>query len=172
MAGIGLPATATAQSPAQRGLGALLNTGGIFPTDSFARSALGSSLFYDEARFYGRPKHLGNALEIAGGGEIISLSDHFFPFTGDNRVNMFGASLRLAPKRVVGRLRPYLTAGLYYGDMRSDRLGFSAHDFTPSISFGLDWPFARYFTLSAGYRLTEKIGSVDTSGFFVGLRIF
>jgi hypothetical protein len=172
LAGIGFPAPATAQSPAQRLLGALFNTGGIFPTSSSGRNALGSSMFYDEFRLYGRPRDLGNLVQLSGGLEVISYSDHFFPFTGDNRFNMFGGSARITTKRVLGRLRPFFSAGLFYGDMRSERQGFSGSDFTPSLAAGAEWPFARYFTLTAGYRLTEEIRGVDTSGFFVAIRIF
>jgi hypothetical protein len=167
-----LPTPACAQTPAQRLLSGLLSNGAYFFTDSSGRNALGSVQFYNEILIYGRPKTYGGVYQVSGGLEISNASDHFFPFTGGNQFSLIGPSVRITTKRTLGRLRPYFSAGLFVGNLTSDRIGVNSTDFTPSLSFGAEWPFARYFTLSVGYRLMERIGGVNTDGFTLMLRIF
>jgi hypothetical protein len=37
---------------------------------------------------------------------------------------------------------------------------------------GADWKFARYFVISADYRISKRLFGVNTDGFSLGLRLF
>jgi hypothetical protein len=167
-----LPAPARAQNPAQRILTTFIPDGAYFFTHSSGRDAIGSVQFYNEARFYGRPKRIGGVVLLSGGLELVSASDRFFPFSGGNRFSLIGPAVRVTTDRVLNRVRPYFSAGLFLGHVSSERTNVDVTDFTPSLTAGVEWPFARYFTLSVGYRLTERIGGVNTDGFTVMLRLF
>lgn len=172
IAALAFPTAAHAQDSARRLLGSFLSNGAFFFTSSSGRDAFGSVQFYNETAIYGRPLRLKNKLELSGGFEIVNVSDKLFPFTGGNQFSLFGPSFRVTTKRVLGQVRPYFSAGLFVGNLQSDRVNVNTTDFTPSLSLGVEWPFARYFTLTAGYRLTEEIGGINTDGFMVTLRIF
>jgi hypothetical protein len=156
---------------AQEKPGGLFSIGGYFPTAGSGREALGDSKFYYEFALFSHPKQMG-PMTIAYGLHIMSASDNIFPFTGDNQLNLYGGAVGLSTPRVMGKIRPILTLGLYAGQLKSDRLGFDVTDFTPSIGVGVEWPVMRYVTFTAGYRFNEQIRGVDTSGFNVGVRIF
>lgn len=167
-----LSGSARAQGPTRRLLGSFLSNGAYFFSARSGRNALGSAQFYNETAIFGRPKRFANLIEISGGLQIISVNDHLFPFSGGNQFNLVGPGLRVTTKRVLGQARPYLSTGLFVGNLRSDRLNINVTDFTPSLSVGVEWPFARYFTLTAGYRVTENISGVNLDGFILTLRIF
>ena len=166
-------AQAQAQNPgaglAKTALG-FLSTGGYFITGS-ARHAIGSTKFYSEGAFYVRPKHIG-ALSITGGVELIGASDHFFPFSGGDYFNLVGPSVRVTTSQDYHGIRPYVSAGAFYGQLRSTQLGFDRSAFTPSISFGADWKFSKALTLSASYRVSQEINGFNTDGFGLYLKIF
>ena len=162
---------APGRASAQGTTGGLFSIGGYFPTAGSGQAALGDSKFFYEFALFSRPKQMG-ALTIAYGLHIMSASDNFFPFTGDNQLNLYGGAVGLSTPRVAGRIRPILTIGLYAGNLKTDALGFNVTDFTPSIGVGVEWPITRYVTITGGYRWNEEISGVDTSGFNVGVRIF
>lgn len=155
---------------AQRALSGLFSVGGYFFTGS-AHSALGSSKFYDATSFFVRPKRFGG-FELTGGAQYISAKDHFFPFSGGSGFSLIGPAFKVSTPRVLGRVRPYISGGFYLGQVRSERQGFDRADFAPSIAFGAEYPFARYVTLSAGYRVNKEIHGVNTDGFSVALKVF
>lgn len=162
---------ATALSPALKTLGSFLSVGAYFPTASTGRAALGDAKFHSDSTFFTRPKAFG-PIRLTGGLEYMSAGDHLLPFSGGSQLSLLGPAASISTIRLPGRIRPYLTAGLFAGRLRSERLHFDRTDFTPSAAVGLEYPFARYFTLTASYRLTERIHGVDTSGFSVGIKIF
>ncbi len=155
----------------KRIISGLLSTGGYFFTSNSGRAAFGDSYFYSETNIYGRPK-LTNNLEVSGGLGIVNISSKFFPFSGGSQLTLIGPSFRLATKREIGKPRPYLDGGLYYGSLRSDNLAIDKSAFVPGLSIGVEYPFNKDFTLSAGYRFQGEIGGIDTNGFMVMLRIF
>lgn len=166
------PASAQAQnSGTRRLLGGLLGVGGHFFTSGSGQNALGDVKFASDTQLFVRPAHRGNLL-LTGGIEIFNASDHFLPFSGGNEFDLIGPSALVTTPRVLGKVRPFVSAGLFAGRVRSERLGFDRTDLTPSLAFGAEWPFARYFTLSASYRLSEEIHGVNTDGFTLLLRIF
>jgi hypothetical protein len=178
LAGLLLMATLTAhaqdkpeQQAARRIIGALLSTGGYFFTHDSARAALGDVYFYNETFIYGRPKRI-NDLRIAGGLEIANANSNFFPFTGGNQFTLIGPSVGITTRKIIGKARPFFGAGLYWGQVQSDRLNINTSDFTPGLEVGVEWSITKDLTLSAGYRLQEKIGGIDTSGVMLSLRIF
>ncbi len=146
-----------------------LNTGGYFFTNSSA--ALGSPKFFRSGGFYAKPKHYG-AFSLTGGLESISASDHFFPFTGGNEFSLTGPSARLSANLAGGRIRPYVTAGLYAGRVRSVNLNFDRTQFTPGGSIGVIIPLGNYFSLQASYRVSQKINGVNTDGFGIDVKLF
>jgi hypothetical protein len=156
---------------AQEKPGGLFSIGGYFPTAGSGRDALGDSKFFYEFALFSHPKQMG-PMTIAYGLHIMSASDNIFPFTGDNQLNFYGGAVGISTPRVAGKIRPILTLGLYAGQLKSDRMGFDVTDFTPSVGVGVEWPVTRNVTLTAGYRYSELIHGVDTSGFNVGVRLF
>jgi hypothetical protein len=162
---------ARAQSSTVRFLGGFLKIGGYFLTDGAADRALGSPKFYSEAGFFARPKKYGS-LWLTGGVEIFSASDHLLPFTGGNQFQFYGGVVRLSTPRAMNRVRGILTAGLYIGHVRSERLDFDVARFSPSLYVGAEYPFARYFTLSAGYRVSQDIEGINLDGFSIALKLF
>lgn len=171
-AGILLPSPVRAQGPIERAVGGFLSNGAYFFTASSGREAFGSVQFYNETEIYARPLRIGDRLELSGGIQIVTVNDRFFPFTGGNQFALFGPALRITRPRAIGQLRPYFSAGLFVGNIRSDRIQRNVTDFTPGLSVGVEWPLTRFLTLSAGYRFIERIGGVDPSGFTLSLRIF
>ena len=147
------------------------NTGGYFLTGNGKRSALfGSPKFYNDATFYGHARHIGG-LELSGGAETLTLSDHFVPFTGGNEFDLLGASASLSTPRGAGKLRAYVNAGLFYGRLRSVNQGFDRSQFTPSGSVGVEYPFTGHFSLEAAYRVSQQIRGINTDGFSFSLKI-
>lgn len=165
------PCAAQNDAQLRRLIGGFVSVGGYFLTSSSGRNAIGGTKFFSDTALYVRPAHKGPLL-ITGGVEIVSANDHFFPFSGGDEFSLIGPSFRVTTQRVQGRLRPYVSAGLFAGRVRSEQLGFDRTDFTPSASLGVDWPFARYFTLSAGYRISKDIHGANLDGFNVSLRVF
>ncbi len=165
-----LPAAAQTNRALQQ-FGGFLSVGGYAFTDSSGRAALGDLKFGGSTSFYTRPRHFG-AFNLAGGLLIVSASDHFLPFSGGNEFQLIGPAFRVDTPRVLGRVRPYLTGGLFAGRIRSERLGFDRTNFTPSVSVGAEYPFARYFTLYADYRVSQRIHDVSTDGVSFGIRVF
>jgi len=166
------PGAARAQdSGTRRLLGGLLGIGGHFLTSGSGQNALGDVKFASDTQLFVRPAHRGKLL-ITGGLEFFNASDHFLPFSGGNEFDLIGPSALVTTPRVLGKVRPFVSVGLFAGRVRSERLGFDRTDLTPSLAFGAEWPFARYFTLSASYRVSEEIHGVNTDGFTLLLRIF
>ena len=171
MGAVFLPAVCGAQSPAAKIIGGYLSPGAYFFSASSARSALGPTKFYDETRFYAKKAHRWN-MAISGGIEILSASDHYLPFTSGNDFSLFGASFRVTTaddKRVI---HPYFSAGVFVGHIRSEALALDTTQLVPAAAIGVDWKFARYFTLGAAYHLNGNIGHIDTNGFSIMLKIF
>jgi hypothetical protein len=162
---------AQAQNQSLRTLGGLFSVGGYFLTSGTADRAVGSPKFYSNASFFVRPARYGT-LEFSGGVQIIGLSDHFLPFSGGNAVDWYGGAFRLSTRRAMNRVRGIFTGGLYLGRVRSERLGFDVARFAPSIYLGAEYPFARYFTLSAGYRVSQEVHGVNLDGFSLALKLF
>jgi hypothetical protein len=162
---------ACAQSSSLRALGGFLSIGGYFLTSSSADRALGANKFYTETAFFVRPKKYG-WLWLSGGVEFYGGSDHFLPFSGGNFFQFYGGAVRLSTPRAMNRLRGILTAGLYIGRIRSERLDFDVARFSPALYLGTEYPFARYFTLSAGYRVSQDVQGVNLDGFSIALKLF
>jgi hypothetical protein len=167
-----VPQQAQAQAPTQAEhlLGALLSTGGYWFTSASATRALGTPKFYGQQAFYGHSASLAN-YRVSGGFEFVQASDHFFPFSGGNSFGLYGFGGRISTPSI-SKFRPYLTAGLYYGTVHSDMLGFTKSAFVPSIALGAEWKFNRFVTLAVDYRLSADIGGVNTDGFSISIRIF
>jgi hypothetical protein len=145
---------------------------GYWFTDSSATRALGTPKFGGDTDFYVRPAHLGS-LQLTGGIELVSASDHWLPFSGGNSYSLTGASFRVSGQRgKVGRVVPFLTAGLFAGNVHSDRQHFDETDFVPSMAVGTEYKVHRYVTLTARYRISGQIRSVNTDGFSLSLKLF
>ena len=162
---------ARAQSSALRTLGGFFSIGGYFLSSGSAKTAIGSTKFFTDAGYFTRPAHFGNVL-LSGGLEIVSGDDHFLPFTGGNGFELYGGVFRLTTRRVMNRVRPVMIGGFYVGRIVSERLGYDVARFSPGIYVGAELPFARYFTLSAGYRVQQDINGVNLDGFSVALKFF
>ncbi|MBC7527710.1 MAG: outer membrane beta-barrel protein [Chthonomonadaceae bacterium] len=155
-----------------RTLGNFLAPGGYFPTSSSGRAALGSAKFYNELGFFARPITLGKDIKFQYGAEWLRTSDKFFPFSSsDNYFNLIGPSVRFYKDFSNDMIRPYVDFGLFYGQLRSEKLGFDRSAFTPSLALGVSVKLGRYLRLSGDYRLTQKINGIDTSGFGINLRV-
>lgn len=147
------------------------NTGAYFLTGNGRSSAnFGSPKFYNDVTFYGHAKHIG-ALELSGGAETLLLSDHFVPFTGGNEFDLLGASASISTPRIMRQPRAYVSAGLYYGRLRSVNLGIDRSQLTPSAAAGVEYPLSAHFSVEATYRVTQAIHGVNTDGFSFSLRI-
>ncbi|NLB97542.1 MAG: hypothetical protein GX785_17760, partial [Armatimonadetes bacterium] len=72
----------------------------------------------------------------------------------------------------IGRFRPFASAGLFAGYIKSDRRNISKWDFTPSIAAGVQLGLARFISLTASYRITEELAGIDTDGFSLRLSLF
>src|ERR1051326_5450196 len=131
---------------------------GYWFTDDSAVHALGTPKFGGDSSFYVRPAHR-RGLEITGGVEIVSVSDHWLPFSSsDNSFSLYGASFRVGGERGhVGRVVPFVTAGLFAGNIDSDNLNVNTTKMVPSVAVGAEWKFHRYLTLTARYRFTPEI---------------
>ncbi len=170
-AGCFAPASAqTTANPGLNALGSLFSIGGYFFTNSSASNAMGSPKFYSEASYFGHSASLG-AINIAGGIQIVSASDHFFPFTGGTRFSLYGPALRLSTPHLTHRAVLFVTAGVYAASI-STKSGVNTTTFAPSAEFGINLPLIRYITLTAGYRIAPSIDHIDSSGFSVGLKLF
>ena len=171
-----LAPTAQGQSSGQAGAGlaksaiGFLNTGGYFITGN-ARHAIGSTKFYNEGAFYAKPRHIGN-FALTGGVNIIGASDHFLPFQGGDYFSLIGPAFRVTTSKEYHGFRPYVTGGLFYGELRSVQLGFDRSDFTPSAAFGVDYKLARNISLGASYRVSQEIHGFNTDGFGLFLRLY
>lgn len=171
--GISAPQQAAAQaapSTPERLLGALLSTGGYWFTSSSATRALGTPKFYNQQAILGHSASLGN-FRVSGGLEFISINDHFFPFTGGNSFGLYGFSGRFTTP-TVSKFRPYVTAGLYYGTLHSVNLGASKNEFVPSFAIGAEWKYNQYVRFALDYRVSGKVGGVNTDGLSLSVRIF
>lgn len=167
---LSMPAEAQLPGVARQALG-FFNLGGYFFTSGSADTALGTPKFFSEGGFYSRDKNIGN-LAIAGGFETMSASDHFLPFVGGgNQFNLFGGSVRLSTPRQQGKVRPYVTFGLFAARIRSESLNYDRLAFAPSGSVGLEYVISRDFSLVANYRITQKVQGVNTDGFAISLRV-
>jgi hypothetical protein len=170
-----IPATGHAQQNPSLGLrilGNLLSNGGYFPSTAEGRSALGASKFYNEIRWYGRPRHLGS-VNISGGAQIMTTSDSLLPFVSNqNEFSLFGGGVRVQTPRTSLRPSPYIGMGMYVGRLRSQKLGFDTTQVIPSGEFGIDFPIGRWVTLTAGYRMSQRIRGVNTDGWILNLRVF
>lgn len=171
LASISMPALCSAQSPAAKIIGGFLSPGAYFFSASSAKSALGSTKFYDDTRFYSKKAHRWNAA-FSGGIEIISASDHYLPFTNGNDFSLFGASFRITTADDKKSVHPYITAGLFSGHIRSAAMALDTTQFVPAAAIGVDWRFARYLTLGVAYHINGNIGHIDTNGFSLMLKIF
>jgi hypothetical protein len=131
---------------------------------------VGSPKFYGETSFYGRPLRAGH-VGVAGGLQLIGATDHFLPFSGGNEVSWIGPSLRVTTSNEKQALRPYLTAGLFAGHVRSERLGLDRWDVDPSAAAGVELALGRYLILDADYRVGKRISGVSLDGFAINLRV-
>jgi hypothetical protein len=163
--------TGNSIAPALRYAGGLLSVGGYYFTGGTAARAIGTPKFYGDSQLFVHPKNLG-VVTLTGGLEIMSANDHLLPFQGGNEYQMIGPAGRISIPRVVGRLRPFVTGGLFYGRLRSVQRGFDRSDFVPSLSAGVEFPFARYVTLYTSYRISKEIHGVNTDGVSIGLKVF
>ncbi len=161
------------KSPALRIAAGFLNVGGYYFTGSRATQTLGTPKFFNDSQIFVKPKHL-RGFELTGGLELVSAGDHFFPFEGGNEFSLIGPAFRVSTPRAVNRIRPFVTGGLFLGRARSFTATpqFTRNNFAPSISGGVEYPFTRYTTLYAAYRVTQEIHSINTDGVSVGLRFF
>lgn len=166
-----LPAVCGAQTPAAKILGGFFSPGAYFFSASSARSALGSTKFYGDTRFYSKPAHRWST-SISGGIEIITASDHYLPFSSGNDFSLFGASFRVTTADKKSAVHPYFTAGIFSGHIRSEVKALNTTQFVPAAAIGVDWKFARYFTLGAAYHVNGSIGHINTNGFSIMLKIF
>jgi hypothetical protein len=162
---------ARAQDPALRAIGGLFSIGGYWFTSGSADRAVGSPKFYTNASYFTQPAHFG-ALELSGGVQAIGMSDHFLPFSGGNYVDWYGIAFRLTTHRQMNHIRGVFTGGLYLVDINSERYDYNVARVAPSLYIGAEYPFARYFTLSAGYRVSEDVHGVNLDGFSLALRFF
>ena len=174
--GTALLLTGSPQAHAQGGAQAakavtgFLNTGAYFITGS-ARHAIGDVKFYNAAQFYTRPRVMGG-LAFTGGGEIISATDHFFPFGGGDSYNLYGVSGRVSTTQDYHGLKPWATVGAYLGELRSEQLGFDRANFTPSFSVGVDYKISPHFSVTGAYRISQEIHGYNTDGFSIFLKIY
>jgi len=169
-----IPAPARADTGFEAGfigrLGSFLVPGGYFFTSDAARDALDDVLWYHEADFirYGLGVGVaGVAFTLKG----INASSEFTPFSGNTQFTLLGPSVQVwtAP---IGRFRPFASAGLFAGYIKSDRRNISKWDFTPSIAAGVQLGLARFISLTASYRITEELAGIDTDGFSLRLSLF
>lgn len=158
-------------SPATRFAGGLLSVGGYYFTGSRATQAVGTPKFATDSQLFVRPKQLGG-ITLTGGVEIISADDHLLPFQGGNSFELIGPAFKVSTPRVVGKIRPFLSGGLFYGRLRSVSQGFDRSNFTPSVSLGVEYPVARYVTLYSSYRVNQQIHGINTDGVSVGVKVF
>ena len=163
--------TGNSISPALRYAGGLLSVGGYYFTGAGASRAIGTPKFYGDSQIFVKPKNLG-VVTLTGGLEIMSANDHLLPFQGGNEYQLIGPAGRVSIPRVVGRIRPFATGGLFYGRLRSVQRGFDRSDFVPSVSVGVEFPFARYVTLYTSYRVSREIHGINTDGVSIGLKVF
>lgn len=168
------PAPARADSGYEMGfigrLGNFLVPGGYFFTSDTARSTLDDALWYREADFV----RYGLGVGVAGVSftlKAINASSEIAPFTGSTQFSLFGPSVQVWTTPI-GRLRPFASAGFFAGHIKSDRLGISDWDFTPSVAAGVQMSLARFLTLTASYRITEELAGVDTDGLALSLSLF
>lgn len=171
--GMTAPQQAQAQmqpSGTERLLGALLSTGGYWFTSASATRVLGTPKFYNQQAIYGHSASLGN-YRVSGGLELISINDHFFPFTGGNSLGFYGFGGRVTTPSI-SKFRPYASAGLYYGTIHSVNIGTTKTAFVPSFAIGGEWKFNQYVRLAVDYRISGQIAGVNTDGFSLTLRIF
>ncbi len=161
----GIPIT-----PTVRFLGGLFNVGGYYFTGSATR-AIGTPKFAGDSQLFVRPKKYGSLL-LTGGLEYVHASDHLLPFQSGNEFQLIGPAFRITTPRHIGKPRPFLTGGLFYGRIRSISQNYDSSSFTPSMNLGVEYPFARYFTVYAGYRASTQIHSVSTDGVNIGFKVF
>jgi hypothetical protein len=162
-------ATSSGSGIAKSALG-FLSTGGYFITGN-ASHAIGSTKFYTQGAFYVKPRHIGN-IALTGGVEIVGASDHFLPFQGGDYFNLLGPAFRVTTSKTYHGFQPYVTGGLFYGQLRSVQLGFDKSAFTPSASLGVDYKLTRNLSVSASYRVSQQINGFNTDGFGLFLRLF
>jgi hypothetical protein len=149
-----------------------IGVGGYWFNSDSADRALGTPKFVGHTTFYVKPAHR-HGWKITGGYQEISIKDHWQPFSGGNKVNLQGIAMKVSKeKQHRFDLVPFVNFGVYYGHIRSDKLGFKDNRIVPSIAVGLEKEVVRYVRLSAGYRMTESIGGVNTSGGYLSLTLF
>jgi hypothetical protein len=159
------------RSDTLRTIGNIIAPGGYFLTSSSGQSALGSNKFLNEFSLLTRPKKLGG-LRVSAGGQWISTSDHYLPFTSDrNSLWLIGPVVRLSTPRVDKRPQLFVTAGYYAGRLKSDTQGFTTTQFVPGASAGADIPVARYVSLRLAYRVQGHIRGVNTDGLQASINI-
>lgn len=161
-----------ATSPLLRTVAGFFSVGGYYFTDRSATRALGTPKFYSDTQIFARPKHFP-LFDLTGGVEIVSANDHFFPFQGGNEFNLIGPAFKVSTHRVVNRLTPFVSGGLFLERARSITAnpGFDRSNFAPSISAGIEYPL-RYVTLYASYRVSHEVHQINTDGVSVGVRLF
>jgi hypothetical protein len=149
-----------------------IGVGGYWTTSDSAEDALGSPKFLGHTTFWVKPAHKGS-FTITGGYQEVSVRDHWQPFSGGNRFNLQGAALKITKeKKERYDLVPFLTAGVYYGELHSIKQNYRANKVVPSVSLGLEKEVARYVRISGGYRVTSSFGGVNTSGGYLSLTLF
>jgi hypothetical protein len=153
-------------------VGEFAGVSGYWFTGGTATRAVGTPKFGGDSTFYVKPAHRSH-LAITGGIELAGARDHWLPFSGGNSFSLTGASMQISGDRGrVGRLVPYLRAGLFAGNVHSDLQNFDTTAVVPSMSFGAEIKVHRYVTVSASYRISSEIAGIDTDGFSAGIRVF
>ena len=149
-----------------------IGVGGYWFTSDSAVDALGTPKFVGHTSFFGKPAHRGG-FKISGGYHEVSIKDHWQPFSGGNKFKLQGVALRvIKEKEHRSDLVPFVNLGVYYGKVDSDRMNFTANRIVPSMAIGLEKEVMRYVRLSAGFRFTDSVGGVNTSGGYVSLSLF
>jgi hypothetical protein len=166
------PTHASGSSGLRRVIHEFIGLSGYWFTDSSAVQALGTPKFGGVASLYVRPARRG-PLVITGGLEFARAGDHWFPLSGGNRVNFNGLSFRVGAERgKLYRLVPFFTGGVYVGELRSEQQNYRATQIIPGMVFGAEMKVHRYITLVARYRMSARIGDVNTDGFNMSLKLF
>ena len=153
-------------------IGYFADVSGYWFSSGSATRALGTPKFGGDSTFYVKPAHRYH-VAITGGFELVGASDHWLPFSGGNSFSLTGGSVQIGGDRgKVGRLVPYLRAGLFAGHVRSKMLNFDKTEFATSTAFGAEMKIHRYVTISARYRISSEVAGINTDGFSAGIHIF
>ncbi|MDH7569973.1 MAG: hypothetical protein QHJ73_10345 [Armatimonadota bacterium] len=161
------PAAAQDDTPTLNPIVEFLIPGLTVPETASARAVLGNLLFHHETRLFQRRWGTEES-SLSVGVTVVNNSSNFLPFTGARQFTLIGPSVRFrAPA-----LWAFAEAGGYATHIKSDRsASVNEWDFTPSAAAGLSIPLSPFVSVTAQYRLAEKVSGVNLSGFLVGLQL-